>query len=94
MASAFSETLWSGLRARKATIPRCHLIPKATLTQADEKKIGYFENRFTAFALSLGRRTAVHWRISAVAIEQGLLPVDGCHSERAPRSRSPFIWWN
>ena len=43
MASAFSEMLWSGLKARKATIPHCNLIPKATLTQADEKKIFYFE---------------------------------------------------
>ena len=59
MASAFSETLWSGSKARKEAIPRCHLIPKATLTQADEKKISYFENRLTPFVLSLGRRTAV-----------------------------------
>jgi hypothetical protein len=37
MASAFSEMLWSGLKARKATIPHCNLIPKATLTHEVEK---------------------------------------------------------
>ena len=62
MASAFSEMLWSGLKTYKEAIPRCHLIPKATLTQVDEKKIGYFENRYAPFALNLGRRTAVHVR--------------------------------